>query len=214
MRPIEGKIFSHLSFSENKLKDISEVAKSEGLIVDTYSKLVEKVARLSFHNKDYLLFYRGQKKEHLNRSKNSSFYPSIYRTQPNENLTPDILENRFWFLQNACQKLIEKFEENNFDIKELKKRPFIQWSILQHYEVCGTPLLDLTQSIRAAASFALLGNKEKNGYFYVFGLPYVSNRISRNSEHEIVNIRLLNICPPEAIRPYFQEGFLVGTDKI
>lgn len=214
MRAIEGKIFSHLSFKDNKWNDISEVAKSEGLIVNSFEELVEKVARLSFHNKDYLLFYRGQKREHLNRSNNSSFYPSIYRTLPNENLTPDMLNNRFWFLDNVCKKLIEKFEENSFDIKELKKRPFIQWSILQHYEVCGTPLLDLTQSIRAAASFALLDNKEGNGYFYVFGLPYISNRISRNSEHEIVNIRLLNICPPEAIRPYFQEGYLVGTDDI
>ncbi len=35
-----------------------------------------------------------------------------------------------------------------------------------------------------------------------------------NSEHDIVNIRLLSICPPDALRPYYQEGYLVGTDEI
>jgi uncharacterized protein YutE (UPF0331/DUF86 family) len=29
-----------------------------------------------------------------------------------------------------------------------------------------------------------------------------------------VNIRLLSICPPEALRPYFQEGYLAGTDEV
>jgi hypothetical protein len=27
-------------------------------------------------------------------------------------------------------------------------------------------------------------------------------------------VRLINICPPQALRPYFQEGNLVGTDDI
>jgi len=40
------------------------------------------------------------------------------------------------------------------------------------------------------------------------------NRISINSEHDIVNIRLLSICPPSALRPYFQEGYLAGSTDI
>lgn len=48
----------------------------------------------------------------------------------------------------------------------------------------------------------------------MFGFPYLTNRISFNSEHDIVNIRLLSICPPEAYRPHFQEGYLAGTDEI
>jgi len=49
---------------------------------------------------------------------------------------------------------------------------------------------------------------------YVFALPYFTNRISVNSEHDLINIRLLSICPPEALRPHHQEGFLVGTTNI
>jgi len=30
----------------------------------------------------------------------------------------------------------------------------------------------------------------------------------------LVNVRLLSICPPQALRPHFQEGYLAGTDEI
>lgn len=49
---------------------------------------------------------------------------------------------------------------------------------------------------------------------FVFGLPYVTNRISSNSEHDLVLIRLLSICPPGALRPYFQEGYLASTADV
>jgi hypothetical protein len=177
--------------------------------------LVKRIAGLAFKNKDYLLFFRGQRNDHENRAGNSSFYPSIYRTNK-ENLSKELLEIRFEILEQASKLLINKLENNkdiDGSIKELKNRKYIRWSILQHYEVCDTPLLDLTQSIRVACSFALLKNNKK-GFLYIFGLPYITNRISINSEHDIVNIRLINICPPLALRPYFQEGFLVGTDDI
>ena len=64
-----------------------------------------------------------------------------------------------------------------------------------------------------ACSFALSENN-KEGLFFVFALPYITNRISINSEQDIVNVRLISICPPEALRPHFQEGYLVGTDDV
>ena len=42
----------------------------------------------------------------------------------------------------------------------------------------------------------------------------MTNRISINSEQDLINIRLLSISPPQALRPYFQEGFLVGTSDL
>jgi hypothetical protein len=95
--------------------------------------------------------------------------------------------------------------------KDVQTKQYIQWSILQHYEVCNTPLLDFTHSLHVACSFAQIDNDGEFGYVYVFGLPYITNRISYNSEQDIVNIRLLSICPPQAFRPYFQEGYLAGT---
>lgn len=216
MREIEGSIFSHLDFTSSDRKEKIDIPSTDPLRIDTFVDLVKKVAVLSFHNKDYLLFFRGQKRDHLNRVGNSSFYPSIYRTKNGENLSKTLLDIRFKLLEQASHLLVNKFQEHNItdSIAELKRRKLIQWSILQHYEVCDTPLLDLTQSLRVACSFALRTKTEEHGFVFVFGLPYITNRITINSEQDIVNIRLINICPPQALRPYFQEGNLVGTADV
>lgn len=190
----------------------TKIATIQPYYVPTYSNLVELVAGLSFKNKDYLLYYRGQSENYKNKAGSSSFYPSIYR---GEYLPQNELNSRFSTLKEAGNKLAHLFEERRIEgYKEVRKRRVIQWSILQHYEVCPTPLLDITHSLRVACSFAMLGNKTEKAYISIFGMPYLTNRISINSEHDIINIRLLSICPPTALRPYFQEGYLVGTDGI
>jgi hypothetical protein len=80
--------------------------------------------------------------------------------------------------------------------------------------VTATPLLDITQSLRVACSFAQFRSSDPTCYVYVLGLPYVTNRITINSEHDLVNVRLLSICPPAALRPHFQEGYLAGTADV
>lgn len=189
-----------------------QIASAAPFRVNTFRELVEHTAKLSFENKDYLLFYRGQAIDYINRAGSSTFYPSIYR---GEQLQAREVNHKFDNLEGASNRLVEIFEEHRIEgHKELKRRKAIQWSILQHYEVCPTPLLDFTHSLRVACSFAALENDSATAYIFVFALPYLTNRISINSEHDIINIRLLSICPPIALRPYFQEGYLVGTDGI
>ena len=193
-------------------KDPSKIGSANAFKVNTFRELVEHTAKLSYKNKDHLLFYRGQSKDYKNKAGNSTFYPSIYR---GDYLPIREITNRFDILEGASKALVELFETNKIEgYKELKKRKSIQWSILQHYEVCGTPYTDFTHSLRVACSFATLENKDDEAFIFVFGLPYLTNRISYNSEHDLINIRLLSICPPTALRPYFQEGYLVGTDDI
>ena len=177
--------------------------------VQTYHELVRKVAQLSFLNKDYLLFFRGQDQDYQNKAGSSTFYPTIYRK---EILTSQEIRARFELLEVATNKLLEAFDREKLDGRvDIRRKQYIAWSILQHYGVCDTPLLDLTQSLRVAATFAQLSNKAERGMVYVFGLPYTTNRITYNSEQDLVIVRLLSICPPEALRPYFQEGYLAGT---
>ena len=189
-----------------------EVSIVDGYYVPTYRDLVEQIANLSYINKDYLLFFRGQKSDHkMPNSERSSFYPTIYRGYLNE----DILLDKFKTLDIASEKLKRLLEENNVEnVNELKRKKYICWSILQHYEVTDTPLIDITQSLKVACSFAQLEKTEGEVFVYVFGLPYYINRISHNSEQDLINIRLLSICHPTALRPYFQEGFLVCTEDI
>lgn len=208
MRQVFGKLTKEL----NKHTNPKEVGKNDGFVIDTYRELVEQVAKLSYLNKDHLLFFRGQKSDYKNKANKSTFYPTIYR---GDHITQEELDYRFDKLNSASKILVELFKQHKIDgLTELRRKKLIQWSILQHYEVTDTPLIDITQSLRVACSFAQLDNEQDTAYIYVFGLPYYSNRISNNSEHDLVNIRLLSITPPKALRPYFQEGFLIGTDDI
>ncbi len=209
MRRIQPELTNDLLIH---FKDPDQVGCSDPFVVNTFRELVEHIAKLSFKNKDYLLFYRGQNIDYKNKAGNSTFYPNIYR---GDYLPYREITNRFDILEGASKALIELFEEKKIEgYKELKRRRSVQWSILQHYEVCATPYIDFTHSLRVACSFATMDNGNDHGYIFVFGLPYLTNRISVNSEHDIINIRLLSICPPNALRPYFQEGYLVGTYDI
>jgi FRG domain-containing protein len=177
--------------------------------VSTYKALVEHVARLAYANRDELLFFRGQGKDFQSRAGGTTLYPTIYR---GDILPTRELRHRFELLDQAARLLVEKFKKAKIvGYRELRQKRYIQWSILQHYEVVATPLLDLTHSLRVACSFAQQRSSDPTCYVYVLGLPYLTNRISINSEHDIVNVRLLSICPPAALRPYFQEGYVAGT---
>ena len=209
MRRVQPELTPELM---NHFTDVRNVASHEAFPVATFRKLVEQTAKLSFKNKDYLIFYRGQSEDHKNKAQKSTFYPSIYR---GEYLTKEDLRNRFIDLKTKGKVLSRLFQDHNIDgHKEITQRKQLQYSVLQHYEVCPTPYLDITQSLRVACSFATMDKTKKHVYVYAFGLPYITNRISTNSEHDLINIRLLSICPPAALRPYFQEGYLVGTDNI
>ena len=208
MRSIVGQLTPELS----KLVGEAGPAKAPASPVENFRDLMEHAARLAYLNKDHLLFFRGQQEDHLNRAGASSFYPSIYR---GERLTKGEVELHFDILGSASQRLCAALEEAKIDgSSDVRRRKYIQWSVLQHYEVCPTPLLDFTHSLRVACSFAFLKRANNEPYVFVFGLPYITNRISINSEHDLINVRLLSICPPDALRPYFQEAYLAGTDDV
>jgi hypothetical protein len=186
--------------------------KASAFEVTHFRALVEHVARLAYANPDELLFFRGQDKDYQSKAGGTTLYPSIYR---GDSLASRELRHRFELLDQAARLLVDKFKSAKIDgHRELRDKKYIQWSILQHYEVVPTPLLDLTQSLRVACSFAQMRSTDPTCHVYVFGLPYLTNRISINSEHDIVNVRLLSICPPSALRPYFQEGYLAGTADV
>lgn len=220
MRPIKPRLTS--VFLNNNIDD-KNLVESDGVFIDSYFELRKQMAQLACANSDYVLFFRGQKRDYtdnLYRKGGSSFFPSIYRGQ----ITDVDLRNKWFKLEFACKLFTEQIrsyrdslppksnERKELDIV-LKKR-LLQWSILQHYEVADTPLLDVTQSLRVACSFAFLDSQEEFAYIYAFGFPYNTGRISINSEHYLTNIRLISIAPSGSLRPHYQEGFLVGEDEI
>ncbi|MDQ6432856.1 FRG domain-containing protein [Mesorhizobium sp. LHD-90] len=189
-----------------------EVDKADAFPVRTFRQLVEHVARLAYINNDEFLFFRGQSNDYRSRAGGTTLYPGIYR---GDAIPEREIRHRFDMLDQACKLLIEKWRSQSLEgLRDIRLKRYVQWSILQHYEVHQTPLLDVTHSLRVACSFAQLKRTGGTAYVYVLGLPHVTNRISINSEHEIVNVRLLSICPPAALRPHFQEGYMAGTSDV
>ncbi|MEL7626724.1 MAG: FRG domain-containing protein [Anaerolineaceae bacterium] len=177
--------------------------------IDTYPELVCEVAALAYQNKDFLLFFRGQDRDYLNKAGSSTFYPTIYRK---DILTAHEVYSRFDTLETAELQLLDAFDSAQVEGRQdVRRKSYIAWSILQHYGVCDTPLLDLTLSLQAAASFAQYKTQEERGVVFVFALPYPNNRVTYNDEHEMVVVNLLSVCPPLAQRPRFQDGYLAGT---
>ncbi len=182
-------------------------------MVGTFQSLVETIARVSYHNPDFSLFYRGQPKEYLLGGKReTSIYPSIYRMHGRKTRASRYeLKARYSDLariEDLLKKELRKARVEGYGkVEEFRE---ITWAIIQHYEIGPTPLLDLTTSLRVACSFAL-DKANEHGIVYVLGLPYPNGSISYYVEEKLLNIRLLSICPPAALRPYYQEGFVAGT---
>lgn len=210
MKIIENKLWSHLSMNTNEKYNNKDIRSSAALEVRKYEDLVKYMAQIAFHNPEYSLFFRGQDGDYSDKSGNSSLYPSIFRaSNPGQFvLHKKDLAARLERLEEGEKLLLEEF--NLYGKHKLSKFKEMAWAILQHYEVCDTPLLDITSSLHVACSFAMHGNKD-GGYLFVLGVPHVNGSISYFTDIEMLNIRLLGICPPNAYRPFFQEGYLVGT---
>ena len=198
-------------FDTYLIPDSKAVSQSDPQSAGSFRELVKEVAWLSTTFPHQLLFFRGQRTDHKNKADATTIYPSIYRDEP---LRKEEIFAKYEVLDTASNNLANRLSRKTamkHSRDDIVRRKYVQWSILQHYDVCPTPLLDITQSLRVACSFALNKNSKDHGYIYVLGLPYLTNRISMNSEEDIVNVRLLSICPPAALRPHFQEGYVVGT---
>lgn len=213
MKRIKQKIWSHLSIEQSKFETHhnSEIRESDAMLVTNYKSLVKNVARISYHNPRYTLFYRGQDLDYRNKLNKTKIYPSIYNVDGDKTLNQNLQTKRFKILNLASDALLREFKKKGIvGHSKMYKFDELSWSVLQHYKVCETPLLDITNSLRVAASFALAGTKDF-GYLFILGLPAPNGSISYYVEEELLNIRLLSICPPDALRPYFQEGYLIGT---
>jgi hypothetical protein len=185
---------------------------SEGFPVKTFRELINQVAIVTLNNKDHEMFYRGQVEDYKDsnaifynkRTPKTIIYPTICRPEKSgdnsykASVPPTQISKRY----DDLHKLIK------FANKDKRKSDEYYYSLFQHYEIIPTPLIDITQSLRVAATFAL--KKSKSGYLYVFGLPYPYQSISYFNDLGIVLIKLQNVCPEIALRPRYQEGFLVG----
>ena len=192
-----------------------EVRNNAATPVRNYLDLARKVATLQYLNRNFVLVFRGQASDHKNRNHNTSLQPSLMRplANPKGGVLPPTtaeFEKRFQRLRQAEAGLLEAFNARKLMGRELLTRQrILRWTILQHYEICATPLLDVSHSLRIAASFASLKGGDE-AFLFVLGLPNLSGAITASAEAGLQIVRLASVCPPQAVRPHIQEGYLLG----
>ncbi|WP_109313559.1 FRG domain-containing protein [Ruegeria sp. AU67] len=194
------QIYSFLEVSEHaEIASNTRVRKDTGHLVKSYVDLARKVAELQFRNRDLVFLFRGQRKDYRNKQRNTSLRPTLLRESRSSQAYEKLLR--------AEGLLMKRYTLTGRD--RIARHQALRWSILQHYEVCGTPLLDVTQSLRIAASFATDKSSEQ-AFVYVLGVPHISGAITAHDDAGLEVIRLSSVCPPEAMRPHLQEGFLLS----
>lgn len=211
----ESEIWSYFEDGQTKAAKATNgvVRRGQGHRVTSYLELAKKIAELHFRNPEHILLYRGQSKDYKNDKGNTTLKPSLLRHRAEDKFKPPapyVLEQRFSNLQEAERRLVSKFEDCKLDGRHrLARYRILRWSILQHYEICLTPLLDVSQSIRVSASFA---SETAGGeaFLYVLAVPNISGVVTASAEAGLQIVRLAGICPPTAVRPHIQEGYLLG----
>jgi hypothetical protein len=205
------KIWSYLDgYADWRPSANQAIRKGRGHLVSSYFDLAKKVAALQFLNREHVLLFRGQHADHKTAKGASTLKAGLFRLDGARLPTARLLEKRFQLLSLAEGELTKRYQAERFaGIQRLKRHRILRWSILQHYEVCQTPLLDVTHSLRIAASFATRANAGE-GFVFVIGVPNISGAVTASSEASIQIVRLSSACPPEAVRPHLQEGYLLG----
>ncbi len=194
-----------------------KVSNDVGYEVKDFAELTERVASLSFHNPGLNLFFRGQTEnvpgvDRHDRELKTSLLPSAYRKK----ISPTREESRRYFeqLSRMTDEARRKLRRYGHHKEQLDESREVTWAVLQHYGY-ETPLLDITQSLHVASCFATYDYYKNEcsigGYIYVLGLPNVNGHISFFAHEGIVMVKLQAACPPQAKRPHYQQGFLVGS---
>jgi hypothetical protein len=198
---------------------LSTIRATDPMQVNSYAELTDMVAKLAFFNRGHVLFFRGQPEEYCLGSEYPTIYPTMFRKIIKGEATKKKLEETL-DVEEEILKIKNHHRKPRFHgAKSILESDHIRWALLQHYEICDTPLIDVTQSLHVAASFAIKNKpktKDAKGIIYVVALPWPSKNYHSNKEEGLYLVRLAGITPPQAKRPYRQEAYAamsINVDK-
>lgn len=172
-----------------------------------FGRLQDMIAFMGYHNPGMEIFVRGQKNDYTNTDKESILLATLYREENN-------FKTNLEELLEYDKKLLEllKNENNMPGMQSLITHEEARHALLQHYQVCKTPFLDITRNTRVAATFATHNlSKDDSPHIFVFGLPYLHGNITHNFSENINIINLRNTLGHYSKRPHEQEGYLMGS---
>lgn len=187
-----------------------------------FQELSRSIAALRVARPHWRLVYRGQRNDYSTRYGletgigKTTLHPRILRPYPFDGGTPSDSTycHRLQRLKKAEKALIAMSSETLFGAKGmemLKRYRCLRWALLQHYEICRTPVLDVTTSLLVATSFATAKkNQNARAFVYVLAIPWGIGAVQTSVEEGLQTIDLSLFCPPEAPRPHVQEGLLLA----
>lgn len=212
MDRLNGKFMSFLADCQ-KVRNVTnaEVRKDPGHFVTDYLDLASKIGELQFRLRQHVIVFRGQGIDHRDETEQTTLRPTMFRPEVGRKRTRIAdLNSRFSKLERAEKLLLEIFEDHGgLGKTRMRRQRLLRWAVLQHYEICPTPLLDVSQSLRIAASFAT-ARDAIDAYVYAIAIPNISGAVTASAEAAMQVVRLNSVCPPSAIRAHVQEGYLLG----
>jgi hypothetical protein len=220
MKEIAGYLHSQDNMNNKKFLTGLKIAARKPKHVDSYNELLRYVTVLSHKNSDIFLLFRGQSKAYQTHGERQRpcLLPSFFRPETEGGyLGPKLKREREALLEKATAELLkEKFDDLFYNAENLKHYEELAWALLQHYQVCPTPLLDLTSSLHVACSIASYRwNKHKKqrggeeAVVYLLGFSEMTPNISFSYSSGLQLIRLAGVLPENSFRPLYQEGYLV-----
>ena len=185
--------------------------------MSSFRELVGYVAFLGSMNKRLTLLYRGQvsKWEPI---------PTLFRDSwtcfgsDQKFIINTTTRLQYWNELELIGREVYKVCEEDFGLPRrqgLREVREVQWAMIQHCGLWPTPLIDLSSSLRVAATFALdfkrgSARNPRCGFLCVVGMPHSTGSITFDIDQNLVLARLHSSCPPIASRPHYQDGFLAG----
>lgn len=194
--------------------------------IETFAELVERAAFLQVMNKRHVLYFRGTAQDYAKDTEHPGLdLPSMLRAPRGGRLTIELLRQRWNDLETQAGTWARLLRDHHPRHRTLAHYPETSWAVQQHYkDLLPTPdetpddrraqslYLDVTHSVRIAAAFALAGRTHDSelAYVTVVALPQTTGSITFDADEQLQLMRLSAVCPPKALRPQLQEGYLVG----
>ncbi|MEO6700838.1 MAG: FRG domain-containing protein [Jatrophihabitantaceae bacterium] len=187
-------------------------------VVSSYPDLVDAVSFLTVMNKRLDLAYRGQ--EELRPQVPTLFRGSWLPPWGGHGRVSignrDVCRSRLAQLGPLVFRICKQIGLPRW--RTLQDLEQAQWAVIQHYGLWPTPMIDLSRSLRVAATFALRERASEpaaddaliTGNLFVAGVPNRSGSITCSLDDQMLVAALSSVCPPAARRPHLQDGLLVS----
>jgi hypothetical protein len=188
---------------KSTLQSSREADADRPLAAGSYTELVDIVSFLSIMNKRHTLYFRGQASNWPLRP--TAFRPiwtSLNGTRHSIPNDPAVLQEIWDHLNGPIASIVLSACDGLPMPRPATLRMFREavWAVAQHYELWPTPLIDITPSLRVAASFALWGG-QPSGYLYVAALPPSTNSVTFDADQHVCwPVSRLSVHPWQSAR--------------